>query len=620
MELQMKNPFLFAPIKLGYSDGTGMITRRHHDFYRQRSKHIGAITLEPFYLEPGLRELPTQLGLDDDDKLDGLREIIGMIHSNGARVVAHLNHPGRMANPKIPGNYFWSSTDKACENGGAVPVKMNREMMDKVTGLFVSSAKRAVDAGFDMVEVQSGHGYLLAQFLSPAVNDRDDTYGGSYENRIKFPLEVIKAVKENINLPVIIRISGDEMIPGGFHLDEMKKFTHDLENIGIDAIHVTAGTVCSSPPWFFQHMFIPKGKTWEMADDIRKETSLPVIYVGRINTKDDIGYLLNEKKAEYLAVGRSLVADPDFVGKYLGKTEGQVIPCLACAEGCLGGVKSGQGLQCLVNPEAGHESDTVKKAAKTGKYAVVGGGLAGMQAAVTLRKRGHAVDLYEKDELGGQFNLAPLTPNKTALAPLVPYFVEELKNTGVDVFLKEIKSADMLSGYDGVVLATGSKPAAPEIPGLDKFYWAEILYDENLPEDKKVLIIGGGLIGVDIATALIPRNNQVVIVKRTTDFGEDMEMIAKNLSLKMMKEKKTVFSDHTYIKKIEGKTVYAEKNGAGIQFNDIDLIVVSTGMKSYNPLEPLLVGKIAVYVAGDARRIGNAQDAVRSGYEIAKQI
>jgi 2,4-dienoyl-CoA reductase (NADPH2) len=620
MTLQLRNEFIFAPIKLGYSDGTGVITKKHLDFYRRRSKDIGAVTLEPLYMEPGLRELPTQLGIDNDNKLDGINKLINIINSNGAKVIAHLNHPGRMSNPKIPGNYFWSSTDMACENGGAIPEKMNREMMEKVVNLFVESAKRAVIAGFDIIELQLGHGYLLAQFISPAVNKRDDEYGGSFENRIRFPLEVAKAVRETINVPIIARISGDEMIREGFHIDEMIKFAQVLEKNGIDALHITAGTVCSTPPWFFQHMFIPKGKTWELADAIREETDIPVIYVGRINTKDDIDNLLNKNKAEYLALGRSLIADPDFAGKYLGKVDGIITPCLACAEGCLGGVKSGQGLQCLVNPEAGQESNIVKKAKQFRKFAVVGGGLAGMEAAITLRKRGHNVDLYEKEKLGGQFNLAPLTPNKKSMARLVPYFVEELKNKDINVIFKEVTKSDILSEYYGVILATGSRPSVPQITGLNKYYWADILFKENLPKNKKVLIIGGGLIGVDIATALIPLNNQIVIVKRTTDFGEDMEMIAKVLSLKMMKEKKTIFSDHTFIRRVEGNTVYAERNNREIQFDSIDIIVVSTGMKSYNPLERIFKNKVPAYVIGDARKPGNAQDAISDGYEIAKNL
>jgi len=239
-------------------------------------------------------------------------------------------------------------------------------------------------------------------------------------------------------------------------------------------------------------MFVPKGKTWEMAKNIKKEITIPVIFVGQINTFDDIEKAKKDYSADYMAIGRALLADPDFVGKYLGQVQGRVRPCLACVEGCLGGVKSGQGLQCLVNTEVGKEKEVFKFTNRPKKYAVVGGGLAGMEAALILKKKGHEVDLYKKNRLGGQFNFAPLTPHKKPMAKLIPYFVEELKNNKVNIIFKEATKSDLISKYDGLILATGSKPVVPPIPGLDKFYWADILLEENLPENKKVLIIGGG--------------------------------------------------------------------------------------------------------------------------------
>ncbi len=618
--VKLKNIFIFAPIKTGYGDRSGKVTDRHIAFYKRRCKYLGAVIPEPFYLDKGLREIPAQLGIDNNDKIGELQKLAASIHESGTKVIAHLNHPGRMANPNIPGNYFISSTDRPCENGGATPIRMDKNNMEQVTDLFAKAALRAKKANFDIIELQFGHGYLLAQFLSPFVNDRTDKYGGSFENRIRFPLEVLQAAKESVDLPIIARISGDEMIPNGIKLPEMIAFSKILEKHGVKAIHVSAGTVCSTPPWYFQHMFVPKGKTWEMAGKIKEEITIPVIFVGQINMAEDIEKLRAAFPTDYIAVGRALIADPDFIGKYQGEVKGVISPCLACAEGCLGGVKSGQGLQCLVNPQVGKETETIERTEQPKRYAIIGGGLTGMEAAIILKERGHDVDLYEKDELGGQFNLAPLTPNKRSMAKLVPYLKERLKENNVNIIFKEATKSDLTKKYDGVIIATGSKPSVLSIPGLDKFYWADILLEENLPENKNVLIIGGGLIGVDIATGLIPRNNKITIVKRTTDFGEDMEMIAKNLSLKIMKEKGTVFSDHTYIKKIEGKTVYAERNEEDIQFADIDIIVVSTGMKSYNPLEEELRGKMQVYVVGDAKEIGNAQDAIRDGYEIAKKL
>ena len=614
----LKNEFLIPPLKLGYTTGDGKVNNRYIEFYNQRSKNIGAVSLEPLYLDKGLRELPTQLGIDNDDKIEGLSALVNLIHKNGAKVIAHLNHPGRIANPKIPGNFHWSSTDEPCENGGAKPQAMNREMMDTVIQLFIDTTQRAEKAGFDFVELQFGLGYLMAQFLSPAVNNRTDEYNGNFANRAKFPLEVFDAVKTAINIPIIVRISGDEIIPNGFHLDEMKQFAQLLEKHGAAAIHVSAGSACSTPPWFFQHMFIPKGKTWEMASKIKEVVSVPVISVGQINTFDDIKILKEKYKADYIAVGRAMVADPGFTGKYLGKIAGNVRPCLACSDGCLGNVKKGKGLKCLVNPTVNTGLPALQKAETSKKVAVIGGGLAGMEAAITLKQRGHSVALFEKEKPGGQFNYAPMTPKKRSMEALVPYYLKELENNNINVIQKEVVESDIGAEYDTVVFATGAVPAVPQIEGLNKFYWAEILLNENLPENKNVLIIGGGLIGVDIATALLPKGNKITIVKRTTDFGEDMEMIAKALSLKMMKEMGTVFSDNTHIQKVDGKTVYAERNGEKIEFNDIDLIVVSTGMKSYIPFQPKT--NADVYYIGDAHKVSKAEEAIHDAYELALKI
>jgi len=617
--LSLKNQFIFPPIKTGYGNGNGTVTERHLAFYKRRSQYLGAVIPEPFYMDKSLRELPTQMGIDNDDKIDGLKKLTNLLHKTDTEAIAHLNHPGRMANPKIPDNYFISSTDKPCENGGKAPERMTKEDIAMVINLFKESAIRAQKANFDLIELQFGHGYLVAQFLSPFVNDREDEYGGTFENRVRFPLEILKTVKEAVDLSIIIRISGDEMIPNGIRLPEMLKFAVLLEQAGASAVHISAGTVCSTPPWFFQHMFIPKGKTWEMAKQIKSKINIPVISVGQINEIKDIEKIKSENMSDYIAIGRALVADPDFVGKYLGEVKGEIRPCLACAEGCLGGVKAGKGLQCLVNPAVGKEEEVFEFPKRSKNYAVVGGGLAGMEAALNLGKRGHKVDLYEKEKLGGQFNLAYLTPKKMSMGKLVKYYKRELDGSKINVVHKEAIESDLIS-YDGVILATGSIPKVPPIPGLDNYYWADILLEENLPQNKRVLIIGGGLIGVDIATALILNKNKVILVKRTVDFGEDMEAIAKALSLKMLKESGAVFSDHTFIKKIEGNTAYAERNGEKIKFEDIDIFVVSTGMERFNPLKKQLENRVPVYVIGDAKEVGKAQDAIEDGYNLARRL
>jgi len=386
--LNLRNPYIFAPIKTGYSDGDGLVSPRHLTYYQKRSRHVGAVIPEPFYLDPRLRELPTQMGIDVNDKIPGLMSLVETIHAGGAAAIAHLNHPGRMANPRIPGNVFLSATDRACEAGGAQPVRMDERDMDEVVDLFVAAARIAVRSGFDALELQLGHGYLLAQFLSPLVNDRSDRNGGDFAGRSSFPLRVVDAVQEAVDVPLLVRVSGAEMVAGGIELDETVLLARELKSRDVAAVHVSAGTVCNTPPWFFQHMFVPVGKTWDMAEQIHRKSGATVVAVGRIDDPAKARQLEERFAGGYLAVGRALVADPDFVGKILGQVDGPVRPCLACAEGCLGGVRSGRGLQCLVNPEVGREGPPNEPAAASRHVAVVGGGLAGLQAAITLYDRG----------------------------------------------------------------------------------------------------------------------------------------------------------------------------------------------------------------------------------------
>ena len=618
--LKLKNNYIMAPVKTGYSDGSGVITEKHISFYSKRSKYLGAIAIEPLYMDAGLRELPTQIGIDNDNKIEGLKQLTNIIHQFDTKVIAHLNHPGRMANPKIPNNYFLSSSDIACEAGGATPERIDKKGIEGVIELFVNSAIRAQKAGFDIIELQFGHGYLISQFISPKINNRTDEYGGTFENRIKLAIDILIAVKSKVNLPIFIRLSGDEMIPNGINIDEMIAFSKVLKQIGIEAIHVSAGSVCSTPPWYFQHMFVPKGKTWELANKIKTSVNIPIIFVGQINTKEDIEVLTNKYKADYIAMGRALVADPDFIGIIEGKTPHNYRPCMDCSQGCLGGVKAGKGLECLVNPTVGLIKNDFEIATQPEKIAIVGGGLAGMEAAVTLSMRGHEVDLFEKNELGGQFNYAHLSPKKQSMSKIVPFYIKTLKELNVNIIKQEATENNLLNNYNKVVVASGSVPSKLPIIGLTNFYWAEILNKNNMPKNKNVLIIGGGLIGVDVATAMVANNNKVVITKRTDDFGGNMEMIAKKLSLKMLNEHNAVLSDHTHIKEIDGKKIYAEKNSQPIEFNDIDIIVVSAGMKSFNPLVNLLKNKIEVFVIGDANELGDAQSAIKNAYLTAIKI
>ncbi|MEJ5351385.1 MAG: NAD(P)/FAD-dependent oxidoreductase [Melioribacteraceae bacterium] len=621
--IELRNNFFMSPVKTGYGDSEGNITERHLAFWNKRSKHVAAVIFEPFFIDKRVRELPTQIGIDDDNKIDGHKKLVETVHRNGAKAVAHINHPGRMANPKLPNNIYVSASDIECPNGGPKPKALSIEEIKIVQQQYVDAAIRAEKAGYDFIELQFGLGYLIAQFISPNSNKRNDEYGGSFENRLKFGLEILRQIKSSIHLPIFVRLSGDEKYEGGLTINDTIQIAKILELENIAALHITSGDVCMSPPWYYQHHFIPKGKNWELSKKIKEIVSLPIITVGQINEPEDIDEILSNNAADFIAIGRALIADPDFVGKYLKQVEGRIRPCSSCLTGCLGRIKIGKGLQCEINPLVGRELEEITPANEKRNYAVVGGGLAGMQAALALKQRGHKVALFEKDKLGGQFNLAPLPSQKQSLQKQIDYFINEIKDAQIDIINKEATAEDLIGKYDGVIIATGSKPFIPQIEGLKEYHWAEILYEFNIPKNKNVIIIGGGLIGVEIATTLVDYGNKVVIIEMLEDIARDMEMVTRKLNLMKLKKANVQIFTNSRVTKVDGDKVYfIQTNGIDKEhvLENIDVFVIAAGMKPNKELIERLEGKIPYYVVGDADKIGDAVSAIQSGYFIAKNL
>ena len=616
----LRNSFFMAAVKTGYGDADGSITDRHLSFWDRRSKHVASVIFEPFFIDKHVRELPTQIGIDSDDKIDGHKKLVETVHHNGAKAVAHINHPGRMANPKLPGNVYLSASDIQCPNGGQKPKALSVDEINTVQQQYIDAAIRAEKAGYDMIELQFGLGYLITQFLSPVTNNRNDEYGGSFENRLRFGLEILRGIKSKANLSIIIRISGDEKFEGGLTIEDTIQIVKELEKENADAIHVTGGNVCESAAWYYQHHFIPKGQTWLLSKKIKENTSLPVIAVGQITEPVDIAHIFNEKLADFIAIGRALIADPDFVGKYLQLVDGRIRPCSSCLTGCLGRIKIGKGLQCEINPEVGRELEPLIHADEKKNYAVVGGGMAGMEAAITLRKRGHKVTLFEKGELGGQFIFAPLPSQKESLQKQIDYLKHEMED--IPVIKKEAVPEDLIGKYDSVILATGSKPFIPPIDGLTEYKWAEILYETNIPKNKNVLIIGGGLIGVEIANTLVDYGNSVIIIEMLEDIARDMEMVTRKLNLMKLQKNNVAVYTNKKVERISGSSAFLKSKNVfdNFRIDNIDIYVVAAGMLPDKQLIEKLENKMPYYVVGDADKIGDVVSAVQSGYYIAKEL
>jgi 2,4-dienoyl-CoA reductase (NADPH2) len=622
---ELRNEFVMAPVKTGYGDADGRVTDRHLQFYRRRANHVGAITPEPLALDSSLRELPNQLRIDGADKIDGLSRLTETIHDGGAEAIAHLNHPGRMANPNIDGNDHLTASETPCDRTGVTPERMDRDAIEAAIDLFADGARRATEAGFDVIELQFGHGYLVSQFLSTAVNQRADDYGGSLKNRARFGIEVLESVQEATDIPVVVRLTADDKVEGGIDFEDAKTVAGRLEERGADALHVTVGTLCSRPPQFFQHMFVEKGEPWEYAAELRAEVDVPVMAVGRINDHEDVRRIQDDSMADLIAVGRPLVADPDFVGKYLGTIDGPIRPCMACSDGCLGGVKSGDGLGCVINPDVGKGDELrVDPAADPGHYAVVGGGPAGLSAAQVLAERDHDVTLYERNELGGAFRYAPLPPDKEPLQKGIDYFVSVLRDAENVEIRKEEATADDLEGYDGAVVATGSRPFVPPIDGLGtvEYSGAELLAPENRPSDDRVIVIGGGYVGLEAADALAEADNEVMVVELLPELGGDMLSLEKGPILSRLEARENVeLHRETDVESIDGGRVMASKDGEDLAWEGIDHYLLATGVESDDPFADVADDlNVPLHPVGDAVDPGKAEHAIASGFETAQSL
>lgn len=490
--LTLPNRLVMAPVKTAFGSSEGKVTDTLLAYYSRRAKGgVGTIIVEPLYVDGAGKEHPKQLGIDVGNHLDGLHRLVSTIHAGGARAFAHLNHAGRAANPKATGLTPEAPSEMVCPSTGVVAREMDEARIQEIVQAFVHAAWRAKWAKFDGVELQCGLGYLVAQFYSPKTNHRQDGYGGSRERRARFAQEVVKAVRKTLgpDMPLIARISATEQVDGGLDLKDGQDLARRLVSWGIDALHVVSGSACDTPPWYYQHMSLPEGKNELFAAGIRKGLDIPVIVAGRLGDPDRIAGILADGQADMVALGRPLVADPDLPRKMREGRTDKIMLCGGCLQGCLVSVKAGEGLSCIVNPEVGHEAET-EPAAKTPRHVVViGGGPAGLMAAIVARRRGHSVTLLEKGELGGQFALSYLAPGKEAMQRPLSSLLHWARRSGADIRTGMAADVDAIIDLAPgvVVLATGAKPIMPVIPGLVSAVTGEEALNGNTEIGDRVL-------------------------------------------------------------------------------------------------------------------------------------
>jgi 2,4-dienoyl-CoA reductase-like NADH-dependent reductase (Old Yellow Enzyme family)/thioredoxin reductase len=618
--LELPNRIAMAPMKTAYGTTAGRVTDRLVAYFRRRADGgVGLIISEPLYVDRRGIEHPKQLGIDSDETLEGLGQLVRSIHEAGAKAFAHINHGGRAANPKAAGGRPEAPSAVTCPRTGSLPEVLEEPRIAEIIMAFAAAALRAKQAGFDGVELQFGLGYLVSQFLSPATNLRDDRYGGDPVRRMRFAQEVFSNVREAVgeDFPIGVRISGSEKVSGGMDIADAKDLARQLEQLGADLLHVAVGSNCDSLPWYFQHMTLPKGVNETFAAEIRGLVDLPVMAVGRLGDPPRMREVIGNGMADMVALGRPLLADPDLPSKMLEGRDDEVLLCGHCLQGCFANVKAGEGIGCNINPTVGHELDEIPPAVKPGHVVVVGGGPAGMQAALTASQRGHRVTLLDEHKLGGNFALACLAPGKERMLKPLESLISQVERSDIDLKLECRATSEIIQGLapDVVVVATGGLPLMPYIPGLDDPITPEEVFAAEREICGRVLVLGGGMVGLELAEFLGNCGRRVVVLEILEEVAGDMEPISRKLLLKRLDSLQVEIHTVTELLRMDGKTAFVTRGGEEQELGQFDSVVVAVGKYPPDamPMELVRSG-LAVKVAGDAERPGNIFDAVGSGH------
>ncbi|HXZ95353.1 MAG TPA: FAD-dependent oxidoreductase [Dehalococcoidia bacterium] len=631
-QMKVKNRIVMPPMGTNYAEAGGAVTQRMLDYYEARARGgVGLIIVEGS--APSLRcnmsfqgSPSHQASLGDDKFIPGWRKLTDAAHKFNARIAIQIMH-GTLENWE--GKAVQVSPSPVIVPArmmgilGGSPHELTVEEIAERVKWFASAARRAREAGFDGVEIHGAHQYIVAAFLSSATNQRKDKYGGSVENKARFLVEILQAVKREVGpgFPVWVRFNAQEWgVEHGVTVEETKQMVPLAVEAGAQALHVSAygaGSYITTAP-------IPDtpGFLVPLAEEVKKLTKVPVIAVGRLGL--ELGEkILEEGKADLIAIGRRLLADPDLPNKVAEGRLDEVTACIGCME-CIERLafdERGEGVTCVVNPALGRErAYKIKPVKKAKNVVVVGGGPAGMQAAIVAAQRGHKVILFEKDaNLGGQLNIAALPPFKGDIFPWINYLVNQVKKAGVAVKLNTDATADLVtkSKPDAVVIATGGTPAMPDIPGINKsnVVTAQDVLSGKAKAGQNVVIIGGGMVGCETGHYLAEQGKKVTIIEVLKRMANDMFIMTRRRLMDGLRSKKVTLLASATCEEMEEGSVRVTTADGKRETIPADTIIIAVGYEANDRLYKALEGKVSeVYCIGNSAKPRRIMEAVGEGY------
>lgn len=620
--MEVKNRFVMPPMVRNYATVDGLVTDRYVAHIERIARGgVGMMILEASFVREDGKGFRNELGLHSDEVVRGLRRLAAAAHAHGAKIGIQLYHAGRQTSAKNTGVQPVAPSAIPDPSSMEMPRALKATEIADLVGAYADGAARAKKAGLDFVEIHGAHGYLITQFLSPFSNGRTDAYGGSSANRLRFLEEVYAAVRDAVgdDYPVILRLSADEQVAGGLRLSDTKRIAKRMERLGMDAIHVSAGNYASyAKGLMIPPMAIPDEPLVPLAAGIRGAVGIPVIAVGKIRTPAGAERILKSGKADFVGIGRTLLADPDYPNKVRDGRLDEISPCIACNQACISRLFAQQDVLCTVNPKCGREKEFERKLGKKKRILVIGGGPAGLSAAKTAAERGHEVVLYERNaKLGGQVIAAAVLPYRADWGDFLRALIGQVKRLRVDIRLREeFESADVRKGeYDAAIVAVGSAALRPDIPGIDR---ANVISARSLLEGwskakGRIVVAGGGCMGAQVAENLALKGHAVTIVEAGPAIATDAPVDDRALLLGRLKELRVKIVTGRKVVEISASSVTVEGSD-GAKKILADTVVLCLGTVPVDGIAEELKSLVkTVTVVGDARAQGRVTEAVAEG-------
>ncbi|MBI2869032.1 MAG: FAD-dependent oxidoreductase [Chloroflexi bacterium] len=636
--LEIANRIVMPPMTTNFPKD-GYATDCMIDYYEERAAGgAGMIVVEDAIVEsPRGHHIMEPLLIDDDKYLPRLRRLARTIQAAGSKAALNISHGGRRGGRAENGQLLVTrgmlpvapSSLAHPVPGYVVPLELTVEEIEEIQEKYAQAAYRVRDAGFDLLCLHGAHMYLISEFLSPLSNQRTDAYGGDFDRRMRFVLEIIAKVKKKIgsDFPLMIRLNGEEPMEGGLKLEDTAKIARSLQEAGVDCISLSIGASAVLPRRDFKMpvapMRFPRGCNVYMAEAVKKAVSVPVMTSNRIVTPQEADDILAQNRADIIGLGRALIADSYWPRKAIEGREDEIRCCIACMH-CVGTIFTRNDLRCSVNAAAGQEADCKITASPEPKTVfVAGGGPAGMEAARVAALRGHKVRLFEKSELGGQLNLASLPPGKAEMKVFLDYLKKQMTDLGVAVERRDL-TADMVTQArpDAVVVAAGASPKTPPIKGIDAknvvTAW-QVLRGDAVTKGR-VVVLGGGQVGAETAEYLAEKGSPVTIIEMLERVADDMENISRQLLIYSLEDSGVRMLTRATVKEITESGVIIDRRGRQ-ETIEADSIVLALGAQPVRELASQIEKDGArVYLAGDCARVGRLPDAVEGGYKAALKI